>query len=307
MSDRQGPSESATNLPIREARFGNDNQIWNIIKSGKTKRWARQTTHIKVDGKRGKTHQALPKSNKPLTNSYYPASRVTSNKKYYVHDNGGRPFMVIVQPKEIRVYAGIYDFETESEIYKALVLTVSSYAGYWVGTHKTHYLGAKWTRGNSILIRVENSKYISIGSNIYQFETKDEIYDYHSEVGNNDVPYPIALGTDNIYFMVEESYVPRSEIQMEISFDNLENGNLIGYYYGHLDRYGDSYYKKKKLKKNKEEKRDSFKARKLSKLKVLSKRSHHSMNMHVFDAKIKKIRKRSKRRSKSKKKSKSKK
>ena len=79
MSDRQGPTESATEFPLREAKFGNDNQIWEIIKSGKTKRWKRQTKHTKVIGDRRMVHQHLPKDMKPFTKSYYPASKVSSN------------------------------------------------------------------------------------------------------------------------------------------------------------------------------------------------------------------------------------
>jgi hypothetical protein len=284
---RQGPEESATKFPLRESRFGNDGQIWTIIKSGKSKRWKRVTSLVTVTGSRSKSNQSLPKGFKPHTKSYISADKVT-NKKYYPHDNGGRPFLVIITKETIKVYAGIYDFSREENKYDAHVLTIKNYAGYWVGTHDSIYLGAKWARGNSILVKLTNHQYISIGWNIYQFETADEIYDYHSEVGNNDVPYPIALGTQNTYFMIESGYVPNKRLKMDISLENLESGNLMGYYYGHVDRNGQSYYQCEKKKKSKCEERDELKSVRMKKLKTLQKRNLYSMNMKELRKMIKK-------------------
>lgn len=301
MGERQGPSESASLFPTDDSKFGNDSQIWTVKSFGRTKRWTRQTKLVEIKGSRAASDQNLPNSPKPFTNSYYPASRMTVSKKYYVHDNGGRPFMVIVTNNEISVLAGIYDYACCSWTYKAPVLKISNYAGYWVGTNNTHYLGAKWARGNSILVKVKSHSYIEIGSDIYQFETNDEIYDYFSEIGNNDVPYPIALGTENTYFMVDYHYVPNSQIKMEITYDNVEKGRLMGYYYGHIDRQGRQFtsFVRGKYKTNKDAIKDDFKKFRLKKFRTLTKRNLSSVNFDIAYDNKKSIKKR---KSKSKKK-----
>ena len=63
--------------------------------------------------------------------------------------------------------------------------------------------------GNSILLKIGDKRYVFIGHTIYEFSTKDEITEYHSPVGNNDVPYPVAIGKNYVYFMIEDVYVAK--------------------------------------------------------------------------------------------------
>jgi len=308
MTDRQEPDISATIMPVGEARLGNDNQIWKVVRNkvGKSNRWIRQTKLVILSGSQKLNDQALPdpKKYKQIVKSYFPASKVTSNKKYYVHDNGGRPFLVIVSRLEINVYAGLYDYISKNVTYQTLILTVKKYAGYWIGTHKTPSSMAKWARGNTILIKVENKKYIFVGDEVFSFETTDDIYDYHSEVGNNDVPYPIALGTDNLYFMTERTRVERNEIRMDITFENLEHGKLMDHYYGRVDYQGISYYDSK-TRNSRIEKQNLLNSKKLKKYKVLSKRNNYSSNIKIRNELFKSLSKRhTRRQSKNKNKSK---
>ena len=46
--------------------------------------------------------------------------------------------------------------------------------------------------------------------------------DYVSPIGNNDVPYPVAFGEENVYFMLDEVYIPINELKKEISIRNAE-------------------------------------------------------------------------------------
>lgn len=69
--------------------------------------------------------------------------------------------------------------------------------------------------GNSILLSMANHQYVYIGERIYQFNTPNEdvITKYYSLVGNSGVPYPIAVGKQNAYFMTgpnggKACYVP---------------------------------------------------------------------------------------------------
>ncbi len=67
--------------------------------------------------------------------------------------------------------------------------------------------------GNTILITVESQRetktrhavymYIYVGSEAYIFQTPERIVKYESEIGNNDVPYPLAFTKNRVYFMTE--------------------------------------------------------------------------------------------------------
>jgi hypothetical protein len=47
-----------------------------------------------------------------------------------------------------------------------------------------------------------------IGMNIKTFSLEnDEIINFISPVGNNDVPYPFAIGKKNTYFFFEDTYI----------------------------------------------------------------------------------------------------
>ena len=47
--------------------------------------------------------------------------------------------------------------------------------------------------------KIENKKYVHVGENVFSFETDDEIKDYFSEHGNNEVIYSFAYGKENIF------------------------------------------------------------------------------------------------------------
>ena len=73
---------------------------------------------------------------------------------------------------------------------------------------------------------------IFVGWEIYQFETDDEIVDYVSPVGNSDVPYPVAFGENDVYFMLDKKLVKHDELETEVSVANAED--LYGEFYGHI-------------------------------------------------------------------------
>jgi hypothetical protein len=53
-------------------------------------------------------------------------------------------------------------------------------------------------------------KYAFVGDSVYTFVTDEPILSYHSQIGNNDVPYPVAVGVSKVYFMLDAEYVIRS-------------------------------------------------------------------------------------------------
>ena len=56
--------------------------------------------------------------------------------------------------------------------------------------------------GNTLLLECENNEYVYIsGLEIFKFKTDDKIIDKLSPIGNNMVPYAIAVGEKYTYFL----------------------------------------------------------------------------------------------------------
>jgi hypothetical protein len=61
---------------------------------------------------------------------------------------------------------------------------------------------------------------------------EDKVEQYFSMVGRNDVPYPVLLGTENVYFMLEDDhcYLPREMLPAD--FTKAQWENCYTYFYG---------------------------------------------------------------------------
>ena len=115
---------------------------------------------------------------------------------YYTHDNGGRPFKVHVGKATVYIYRNVPDCP--------LVKRYGNVEHVFIGTNLgTHF-------GNTILLKIEDHKYVYIGEWVVEFEIEDEIVEYHSYIGSNDVPYPVAVGKENVYFGPAHRYYPKS-------------------------------------------------------------------------------------------------
>ena len=78
----------------------------------------------------------------------------------------------------------------------------------------------KDNKDGNFLFKIEDKKFVHVGENVFSYETNDEFVDYFSEYGNNDVKYPVAYGTENIYFMLHRKYIPVQEY-MNSSVENV--------------------------------------------------------------------------------------
>jgi len=162
-------------------------------------------------------------------------------KSYDIHDNGRRPFRVLIDGSNVSIYK-------DSELIKTLNVK-KVYIGKSSGkTERSDHTpaDAKKFVGNSILLHVSGKKYIHIGVEIYSFEMEDSVEAYFSMIGGNDVPYPVILGTDNVYFMLESehNYVPRTNFPTNMN--NIQWENAYMYYYGKDDISLKKYAKKMK-------------------------------------------------------------
>ena len=149
-------------------------------------------------------------------------TRKVSGKRYEIHDNYSRPFFVNVDSKQksLVVLKTKYDEKNEKYLEDKQIFQ-TKFKDIFLGDNKLRDPNAApfgWGKGNSILVHV-NSDYIYIGSEIYSFQAVkgDMIVDYHSPVGNNDVPYPVAIGKTYAYFMLSDDYmyVPLTHFDMK--------------------------------------------------------------------------------------------
>jgi len=142
---------------------------------------------------------------------------------YDIHDNGSRPFRVYLYGFTASIYKGT--FLDNTYIYDKLIKTVRI---------NKSYLGPKGKdAGNSILLHLSGKKYMYIGSAIYEFQMEDDVDSYFSMIGNNDVPYPVLLGTQYVYFMLDHVYVPRRLFSPSMTVKQWNDAYYR--YYGYID------------------------------------------------------------------------
>ena len=77
-----------------------------------------------------------------------------------------------------------------------------------------HVFGPDENKKNgNFLFEIGDKKYIHVGEKLFSFETNDEIEEYFSEHGYNDVKYPFTHGKENIYFMLHRKYISLQEYE----------------------------------------------------------------------------------------------
>jgi len=165
-----------------------------------------------------------------MSDSYIVRKKIVK-KTYIMHDNGMTPFQVIVTARNIIILAAggyVVDEDEEDEeidademedrMYSVFVREINEFEGYWFGFDTCD----DEEHGNSLLVKISEKKYMHIGAKIYTFETKDKIIDYCSPVGRNDVPYPVAKGTSNIYFMLDSKYIRKINIRKMTAWNAMQ-------------------------------------------------------------------------------------
>lgn len=185
-------------------------------------------------------------------------------KYYRVHDNGGRPFLVYYHDNQALVYIKdedkyYYDDETwnvsESKsrvMYTKLVMKFK-YEKIFVGKSPLNDMTGfscghgKRFDGNNLLFHIKGKKYISIGWNIYSFTAGDKIDRFVSPVGNNDVPYPFAVGDKYVYLISDGKFVDKDNFDKNL-VDVDKHTDLYSSWYGHEAGFNSSKKESKQVK-----------------------------------------------------------
>ena len=177
-------------------------------------------------------------------------------KIYLTHDNGGRPFKVVVNKNNLSVYKRNNRFNDNSYS-KKYIINLNNFSNIFIGksikNEMTEFSGSYGDNfdGNSILVNLKDNIYIYIGINIFRFHSLNEIYKYKSPLGNNDVSYPYAIDkSNNYYLMIEDAIINCKSNKIDDPYEyyyNLElmpkeinDSKIISFYIGD-NKYNFSY------------------------------------------------------------------
>lgn len=227
MSTRRSPSESATLFKVGTKKKGLDNNIWIIKETvNKTKRWTKFNK----------------RSSKKSINTSKPNEEIKlikpKGKIYFTHDNHERPFQVIVDKNKVYVYKLSYEENNKNdEIIKSYDKLIRIFTSIKIHIGKYSYNQKKY-KGISFLLEMPNNKLIFIGNSIFEFELVpgDTIIKFFSKIGNSDFPYPVLLGKNNFYSMIEKQYCSRNEFPHNYKISDYEDAHT--YFYGSFTKKG---------------------------------------------------------------------
>ncbi len=134
-----------------------------------------------------------------------------SENQYLIHDNGGRPFLVRIEsPTHVTVYQESDDGE-EGDSETATYSRIHSFDHLRRIFIPDDDDEEPQYRGNNILLETSNTnEYILISCSISKFQTKSEIVSFSSNMGNNNVPYPIAVDDDGRFYILWDDVVLES-------------------------------------------------------------------------------------------------
>ena len=190
---------------------------------------------LKLQEKNNEVYKAIKKKHK-------------GQNTYFIHDNGGRPYLVYVAKNSVSVYAvpknathreedgprendkknkWMYTKQVGEYPYKKIFIGKSVKSDFT----KFGMAYGKEFDGNSILLKQSSSKYIHIAQHIAEIDTKgDVIKEYYAQIGNNDVPYQLGVSDKHVYFFLDGRKVAIKEFE---EFNDKIKLDAYFYYYGH--------------------------------------------------------------------------
>lgn len=166
---------------------------------------------------------------------------------YETHDNGGRPFSVVIDTAESgQISVTVHFIKWDNSIPPKLVLDIPNAKQVFIGQDfrreeliTTYEREAGDTlKGNSVVIQDQDEpsglkKYYFVGENVLSFRTVDnaEIVRFESPIWGSDVAYPYAVDENGIFYLFIEGVV------LSKNQDQANNPNFIPYIwlYRHMD------------------------------------------------------------------------
>lgn len=143
---------------------------------------------------------------------------------YYTHDNGDRPFKVVIKDDVVTVYKELeYDSESKTAPYSEKPVLHIKPMRIFVGrsplTRITKMSGGAGQHGNTMLFQIAPLTYIHISNAITRIKTPEEVVKFLSPLGNSDVPYPYLVTTGKVYLILEGVWFYKSSLVPECRKD----------------------------------------------------------------------------------------
>jgi hypothetical protein len=126
-------------------------------------------------------------------------------KGFFTHNNGGKTYFVHIKKDNTVIIHKVDENNNYDKIIK-------KYTVKKVIVGKFNNL--KYYDGNTILLKITDDKYVYIGNKIYEFKMLDEFKKYYSLVGNSDVSYPVLVGSEYVYFMLDSDYISKDLVKV---------------------------------------------------------------------------------------------
>ena len=131
------------------------------------------------------------------------AQQPIATNRYHIHWNAGTPFVVddYKDQKKVIIYSYI-----DSGLMKKI--NEISYIKIFTKNPQFTYDGYDDVEGNTILLQTGKNTYILISNSVAEFNTikNDQIITFVAPIGNNDVPYPYAIGKKYTYALDSANY-----------------------------------------------------------------------------------------------------
>jgi len=135
-----------------------------------------------------------------------------------IHDNGGRVQTVFDFPVQGSVAGGYVDIVSGEVLhYDESAALRMQYQRLWVGNDPDPSSGAEG-RGNTVLLQLTADVYYLIygrHSRVFRLPAIDPVLEYHSRIGNNDVPYPVALTARRTLLLLMDGWRVREGMTAE--------------------------------------------------------------------------------------------
>lgn len=168
-------------------------------------------------------------------------------QRYFTHDNGGRPYLVLVDGEKNRATVrrnlapGVPSAARKRYVvtYDKLVRRIE-YTRFWNGyspfNNSVDFDGAI---GNTLLFETQSGgrrRYLLVAGQVYAFELPEghpPIEYFSSPLGNNDVPYPYGWSDRYAYFLLPDPAIEFAA--MEHLSPYVKTGDLASLFYGQRD------------------------------------------------------------------------
>ena len=158
--------------------------------------------------------------------SNYPK---TKYKRMYVHDNGGKPFLIIYSTNDVHVY------RPPTEVYNNYYINTNNKMTEWhYMKHVRSFKNVKqmFKGTGTMLLHLRNQEYVIITERILSFKIPNKVLKYQSPIFGSNVTYPYIVDSkQNTYVLDFDKIILIPSTMRKTWSSKNYNNNPHGYYY----------------------------------------------------------------------------